>query len=272
MPLSIATWNINSVRLRIELVARLAAELQPDVICLQETKTPDDRFPLKDAARFGYPHAAIHGQKGYHGVAILSKRPFESVSRQGFCDMGDARHISVVLGEEAGLAAPLTVHNFYIPAGGDIPDPELNPKFKHKLAFLDEATQWETLHPTAPGARSVLVGDLNIAPLETDVWSHKQLLDVVSHTPIEVERFGRLQAAGGWVDVMRNFVPPEEKLYTWWSYRAADWAASNRGRRLDHVWASPALAPTATAMTVLRDARGWERPSDHIPVMVTFDA
>jgi exodeoxyribonuclease-3 len=118
----------------------------------------------------------------------------------------------------------------------------------------------------------VLVGDLNIAPLETDVWSHKQLLDVVSHTPVEVARLAGLQAAGNWVDVMRNFIPPDEKLFTWWSYRAADWEASNRGRRLDHVWATPALAPTARAMTVLRAARGWERPSDHVPVAVTFEA
>jgi exodeoxyribonuclease-3 len=271
LPLTIATWNINSVRLRIGLVEKLAAEYQPDVICLQETKTPDDRFPLKDAAKFGYPHAAIHGQKGYHGVAILSKRPFDQVSRQGFCDIGDARHICVTLGREAGLDAPLSIHNFYVPAGGDIPDPALNEKFRHKLAFLDEATMWEQLHPEDPAARSVLVGDLNIAPLETDVWSHKQLLDVVSHTPIEVEKLDRLQAAGRWVDVMRNFVPPDEKLYTWWSYRAADWEASNRGRRLDHVWATPAFAPTARAMSVVRAARSWERPSDHVPVVVTFD-
>lgn len=272
MQLSIATWNINSVRLRIELVGKLAAEHQPDVICLQETKTPDDRFPLKDVARFGYPHAAISGQKGYHGVAILSKLPFESTSKQGFCDKGDARHICVTLGREAGVSAPVTIHNFYIPAGGDIPDPEQNEKFRHKLDFLDEAIAWETLHPTAIDARSVLVGDLNIAPLETDVWSHKQLLDVVSHTPIEVERMARLQAAGNWVDVMRNFVPPDEKLFTWWSYRAADWLASNRGRRLDHVWATPAFAPQARAMTVVQEARGWERPSDHVPVVVTFEA
>jgi len=177
----------------------------------------------------------------------------------------------VTLGREAGLEAPVTIHNFYVPAGGDIPDPALNEKFRHKLAFLDEATMWEQLHPEDPAARSVLVGDLNIAPLETDVWSHKQLLDVVSHTPVEVEKLEKLQAAGRWVDVMRNFVPPEEKLFTWWSYRAADWEASNRGRRLDHVWATPAFAPTARAMSVVRAARSWERPSDHVPVVVTFD-
>ena len=106
----------------------------------------------------------------------------------------------------------------------------------------------------------IAVGDLNIAPLETDVWSHKQLLTVVSHTPVEVERLGELQQAGGFVDAVRHFVPPEERLYTWWSYRNRDWAASDRGRRLDHIWVTPPLVggaqkrPRATATT-----RDWEQ-------------
>jgi exodeoxyribonuclease-3 len=119
--------------------------------------------------------------------------------------------------------------------------------------------------------RRILVGDLNVAPLEQDVWSHKQMLGVVSHTPIEVERFGRAATAGKWVDVMRRFVPETEKLYSWWSYRAADWRQSNRGRRLDHVWASPNLAGDVAMMTVVDDARGWDRPSDHVPVVVDLD-
>ena len=98
----------------------------------------------------------------------------------------------------------------------------------------------------APG--SILVGDLNIAPLETDVWSHKQLLRVVSHTPVETEGLERARAAGGWVDLMRHFVPPEEKLYTWWSYRSPDWTVNDRGRRLDHIWVTPDLAGEAKAM------------------------
>jgi exodeoxyribonuclease-3 len=112
------------------------------------------------------------------------------------------------------------------------------------------------------------VGDLNIAPLETDVWSHKQLLDVVSHTPIEVEKMGAWQDSLQWVDAVRRFIPPEERLYSWWSYRASDWSASDRGRRLDHVWATPSLAPRLTGAMVLREARGWAPASDHVPVMV----
>ena len=114
---------------------------------------------------------------------------------------------------------------------------------------------------------SILVGDLNIAPLEHDVWSHKQLLKVVSHTPVETESFEAMRKAGGWVDLMRLNVPAEQKLYTWWSYRAADWAASDRGRRLDHIWSSPNVAERLTGLEVLKHARGWERPSDHVPVI-----
>ncbi|TCT06796.1 exodeoxyribonuclease III [Aquabacter spiritensis] len=270
--LTVCTWNINSVRIRLDILRDAVARLQPDILCLQETKCQDDRFPLAAIRDLGFPHIALNGQKGWHGVATFSRLPFAAIEKREFCGKGDARHIAVTLGAEAGLATPFTVHNFYVPAGGDIPDPDLNPKFAHKLAFLDELIAWERLPEQARAqAHTVLVGDLNIAPLETDVWSHKQLLTVVSHTPVEVERMRRFQATGPWVDVMRHFVPPEEKLFTWWSYRSPDWTANDRGRRLDHVWTSPSLAPHARAMTVLREARSWERPSDHVPVAVTFE-
>jgi exodeoxyribonuclease-3 len=142
----------------------------------------------------------------------------------------------------------------------------VNEKFAHKLGFLDEMTSWLTGAETNRPA--ILVGDLNIAPLEQDVWSHKQLLNVVSHTPIETEKFEALRAAGGWIDAMRQFVPADEKLYTWWSYRAQDWEASDRGRRLDHVWVTPPLRGRLLGMEVVRAARGWNRPSDHVPVIV----
>jgi exodeoxyribonuclease-3 len=114
----------------------------------------------------------------------------------------------------------------------------------------------------------VLVGDLNIAPLEHDVWSHKQLLDVVSHTPIEVEGLLGWQKAAGWHDALRHFVPEDQKLYTWWSYRARDWRAADRGRRLDHVWVSDDLAGKLSRHHVLKDARDWPQASDHVPVLV----
>ena len=257
----IVTWNINSVRLRIGLVERLIAEVAPDVLCLQETKVQDAHFPLEPFARLGYEHRLVHGMKSYNGVAILSRTPLGKTGRMGWCEKEDCRHAF------ATLPGGIELHNYYVPAGGDVPDPEANPKFAHKLRFLDELIEWWEERKT-PRRKAILVGDLNIAPLETDVWSHKALLEVVSHTPLEVERLGKLQAAHGFVDAVRHFVPPSERLYSWWSYRANDWRAADRGRRLDHIWVTPSLRRHLASAAVLKDARGWELPSDHVPVIV----
>ena len=269
MPVTVTTWNINSVRFRINLVAKFIKAMRPDVICLQETKCPDANFPLRRFKRFGYEHAALNGQKGYHGVAILSRLPFDEIKPKDYCGKTDCRHIAVTLGEKAGLRDPVTLHNYYVPAGGDIPDAAVNPKFAHKLAFLDELRSCANLRPKA-GEQAIIVGDLNVAPLEDDVWSHKQLLRVVSHTPIECEKLMAVHQAGGWVDAMRHFVPVPAKLYTWWSYRSPDWAAADKGRRLDHVWTSPPLADKLSAITVSKEVRGWAQPSDHVPVTATL--
>ena len=266
MTFSIATWNINSVRLRMPLVERLLAEQAPDILCLQETKCPDELFPAAAFRKLGYEHVAFHGQKGYHGVATVARRPLEVVEKRRFCNIEDSRHLSVRF--SAGEKSIL-LHNFYVPAGGDEPDPEINWKFRHKLDFVAEMNEVRAEQDEA--SASILVGDLNIAPLEHDVWSHRQLLNVVSHTPVETTSFESMRKAGNWVDLMRQVVPADQKLYTWWSYRAQDWAASNRGRRLDHIWSSPRLAPRLAGIDVLRDARGWERPSDHVPVIARFD-
>lgn len=266
MALSITTWNINSVRLRMPIVADYLREFDPDILCLQETKTPNDLFPLKAFHELGYRHVVVHGQKGYHGVAIASKIPLAEDHRFDYCGIGDARHISAIV-SHAGRR--IRLHNFYVPAGGDEPDPAINPKFAHKLAFIEEMKR---LHAEAePGTSSVLVGDLNIAPLENDVWSHKQMLKVVSHTPVETEGLLEVMRRGAWLDLMRHFVPESEKLYTWWSYRAKDWDAADRGRRLDHIWSSADLGPYLASIEILRHARGWERPSDHVPVTARFD-
>ena len=271
MPLKVTTWNINSVRLRIDLVSGFLKNAQPDVLCLQETKCPDDAFPLNHFRSLGYEHAALSGQKGYHGVAVLSRVPFEQVDIQSFCGKTDCRHISVVLGERAQLKDQITLHNFYVPAGGDEPDPDINPKFEHKLAFLDEMRAHAALQPEQ-SQRCILVGDLNVAPLEHDVWSHKQMIRVVSHTPIECEKLIAAQRSGGWVDCMRALLPEPQKLYTWWSYRAMDnWRIADRGRRLDHVWASGALADRVSSIEIAREYRGARRPSDHVPVTATVE-
>ncbi len=271
MQLKITTWNINSVRLRINLVARFLKSARPDILCLQETKCPDDQFPLKRFRQLGYAHISLNGQKGYHGVAVISRIPFESFNIRNFCGKTDCRHVSVEVGERAGLRDPITLHNFYVPAGGDEPDPEVNPKFAHKLSFLDEMRENAELRPNS-GARAILVGDLNVAPLEHDVWSHKQMLKVVSHTPVECEKLTAARTIGGWVDSMRVHTPEPEKLYTWWSYRAMDnWRTSDRGRRLDHVWSSDAIAGRISSIEIAKHYRGAARPSDHAPVTATIE-
>jgi len=265
--IKITTWNINSIRLRIGLVVDFLSRHAPDIICFQETKCRDSEFPFSALRQAGYEHIIVNGQKGYHGVAIASRLPLGEANRRDFCDQGDARHIGAAF---TVADRSIQLHNFYIPAGGDEPDPAVNAKFAHKLAFLDEFHLW-TQSDALAKADAILVGDFNVAPYEHDVWSHKALLNVVSHTPAETDKLKAILSDGAWVDALRRFTPMTEKLYTWWSYRSPDWAKANKGRRLDHIWVSHSLGDHLDAMDIFRDARGWERPSDHAPVSVTLN-
>ena len=262
----IATWNINSVRLRIDMVLRFLDEYKPDALCLQETKSPDGLIPTAaiEAAEYGHIHKA--GMKRYNGVAIIANRPLQDPEIINHCGKEDCRHIA------ATLADGPEVHSIYIPAGGDEPDREVNEKFGHKLDFVNSLADWFPRYRKSSND-IVAVGDFNIAPLETDVWSHKQLLKVVSHTPIEVEHLDNMQAAFNWQDAVRQMIPPEEVLFSWWSYRSRDWAASNRGRRLDHIWVTQPMGDKVTNAEVLKPARGWEpKPSDHCPVLIDVES
>jgi exodeoxyribonuclease-3 len=256
--LKIASWNINSVRARLPIVERFLRAEQPDIVCLQETKVVDDGFPMAMFEALGYRHRLLNGQKMHHGVAILSRLALHDPGKHDWQDNGEARHVG------ARLDCGVRIENVYVPAGGDVPDRSLNPKFGQKLDFLERMTRWseKLAEPT------LIVGDFNVAPLECDVWSHKALIDVVSHTPIEVAALGRLQAAHDWVDLGRQFVPAPERCFTWWSYRSPDHRVNDRGRRLDHMWASPCLAAQAKGHMVHEPVRGWERPSDHVPLVV----
>jgi len=216
MSLTVATWNINSVRLRIGNVERFLKLRKPDVLCLQETKCPDEFFPHQPFEALGYKHRLIQGMKAYNGVAILSKVPFTAMNVHHRCGKEDCRHIEAALD-----------------VGGD----------------------------------PILL----VAPLEHDVWNHKQLLKIVSHTPVEVDLFGKMMASLDWIDVPRRFVPADKKLYSWWSYRNNDWRASNRGRRLDHILVTPALGDAIRSYRIDSDLRDWDLPSDHVPVLATFD-
>ena len=260
---TIATWNINSVRLRIDQVERFLTEQSPDVLCLQEIKVTEALFPHEAFEKLGYVHRAVHGQKGYHGVATVSRIPLREFSRHDWQDNGEARHVGVEL---LGAGQGMVLENVYIPAGGDIPDRTLNPKFGQKLDFIERMTRWSE----AIDRPTLLVGDFNIAPLECDVYSHKALLKVVSHTPVEVETLGRLADAHGWVDLGRKHIPAPERNYTWWSYRSY-WRQKDQGRRLDHMCASPDLAAQSTAHRFVEETRRWDQPSDHVPLITDFD-
>jgi exodeoxyribonuclease-3 len=266
MMLRLATWNVNSVRLRLDQILRFVDQTRPHVLCLQEIKCQAHEFPADAFAAVGLKHLAVHGQKGWHGVALASSLPIEATPPLDICREGHARTVSARIGG-------LEIHNLYAPAGGDVPDPRDNPKFAHKLDFFDRLTaEMARRDPQSP---LVLCGDLNIAPGAHDVWSHVQMSRVVSHTPVEVERMTRLKASLGFVDLLRQARPEPEKVFTWWSYRAADFRASNRGLRLDHIWASPGLAQggwrAAGEVVEVHDAvRAWDRPSDHAPVTADF--
>jgi len=260
---SIATWNINSVRLRIDQVERFLTEQAPDVLCLQEIKCAEHLFPYEMFERLGYVHRAVHGQKGYHGVATVSRIPLRELTRNDWQANGEARHVGVEL---LGAGQGLMLENVYIPAGGDVPDREVNPKFGQKLDFLERMASWADKldRPT------LLVGDFNIAPLECDVYDHKALLKVVSHTAIEIEALYRLRDAHGWVDLGRKHIPAPERNWTWWSYRTF-WQEKDRGRRLDHMWASPELAAQSRQHRFVEETRRWEQPSDHVPLITEFE-
>ena len=264
MRLRIASWNINSVRLRADQVRRFVAEHAPDVLCLQEIKCRESEFPTAAFVEAGLPYLRISGQKGWHGVAIASALPIDDAPALDVCREKHARSVSAIV-------ASVEIHNFYIPAGGDIADRTINPKFDHKLDFYERLTV--EMAKRDPAKPLVICGDLNVAPGENDVWNHRHMSKIVSHTPIEVEAMARLQASAGFIDLLREATPEPAKLFSWWSYRAADFRASNRGLRLDHIWITPGLREAAyrlgsVAARVHDDVRGWERPSDHAPITV----
>ncbi len=264
MRLRIVSWNVNSIRLRTEHLARFAREQAPDVICLQEIKCQASEFPADALADAGFPYLRVQGQKGWHGVAIASRLPLEDAAVLEVCRHGHARGVTA-------RVAGVEIHNVYVPAGGDIADRAANPKFDHKLDFLERLTA--EMGQRDPGEPLVLAGDLNVAPGEHDVWNHRFMSKVVSHTPAEVAALEALRGSLGFIDLVRVVTPEPEKLFSWWSYRAADFRASNRGLRLDHLWITPGLRKAAygaggPAARVHDDVREWERPSDHAPTSI----
>ncbi len=257
--MKLATWNINSIRLRLKSVLYFVKKYNIDVLCLQETKVENDMFPITEFYNIGMKYNFYRGEKAYNGIAILSKIPFLKKNYINWCNLSDTRHISVCLKNN------INIDNFYVPAGGDIPDLKTNLKFKHKIEFIEEM---QNHFKYKIKKNNIIVGDLNIAPLENDVWSHKQLLNVVSHSPIEIEAFNKFVKNAKLIDIVRNKIPEEKKIYTWWSYRSKDWQKTNRGRRLDHILITKDLFKKVNNIEIFKNIRNWKKPSDHIPIIL----
>lgn len=259
----LVSWNVNSVRIRMELLGQLKQQYNPDIICLQEVKARQEDFPFAEIKALGFEHIALYGMPGYNGVAILSTTPLKQVEQVDWVGKKDARHIRTLVYDD------IEINNIYIPAGGDLPDPIINLSFAHKLCFMDDIAEYFEQHKDSLCQRKMLLcGDFNVAPGEEDVWNHKQMLKIVSHTPIEVGRLTRLFQSLNFVDAVRQFYPAPEKIFSWWSYRNPNWQTNNKGRRLDHIWVTPNLRDRLISAAVLKEFRSCERPSDHVPVMV----
>jgi len=258
--IEITTWNVNSVRKRLNSISIFLKDFIPDILLLQETKVSNELFPYQFFKDFGYHFIHHEGEKtGYNGVAIIAKSELEVIPKIEF--INNARHLAVKINN-------IELHNFYIPAGGDIPDVTVNDKFKDKLNFIDNMTKW--FQGKKPTDNIIIAGDFNVAPLENDVWSHKQLLKIISHTPVEVEKLSNLYNSLNFRDSVRKFTDDSEKLYSWWSYRARDWKKSNRGRRLDHIWTTANLYHNVEKANIFKSTRDHEVPSDHVPISITL--
>jgi len=262
--IKIVSWNINSIRLRLVNLKMLVDQYKPDILCLQETKVDNSQFPINEVRSMGFDFIEFDGEKSYNGVAILSKMPLKNINKIDILNYQQKRHISASINISN---QQVDLHNFYVPAGGDIPDVSINDKFDHKLKFIDWMSEYFNKNSQR---QNIILGDFNIAPSPFDVWSHRQLLNVVSHTQIEVDKLNNLQNKGNFVDCHRHFVEPDKKIYSWWSYRSLDPFKTNRGRRLDHIWISNKLKENLIDTKIFTEYRIAKLPSDHVPISITL--
>ncbi len=256
----IATFNINGVRARIEALTAWLREAEPDVVCLQEIKTVDEGFPAGEIEALGY-NVATHGQKGFNGVAILSKRPFE-VERRGLPgDDADvqARYIEAVIPTERGV---VRVGNLYLPNG----NPVGTEKFPYKLAWMDRliAHAADLLALEEP---VVLAGDYNVIPEPRDAKRPEAWVNDALFQPETRGRFRRLEALG-YTDALRA-TSDDGGLYTFWDYQAGAFQ-KNDGIRIDHLMLSPQAADRLERVFIDKAVRGRDKPSDHVPVIATL--
>lgn len=262
--MKIATWNVNSIKVRAETVAKWLQETTPDVVCLQEIKCIDDNFPSDLFEGLGY-NVAVHGQKTYNGVAILSRHPMEDVSPRlpGDNDDEQARYLEALI---MGGGDPVRVACLYLPNGNPAP----GPKFDYKLAWMERLiARAQTL--LALEEKLVICGDYNIIPSDDDVHDPKAWWGDALYRQESLDKFRELLALGlteGW----RN-CHAEPHKYTFWDYQRGAWP-KDHGIRIDHLLLSPQAADCLTGSDIDRNLRGLDKPtkpSDHVPIWVTLD-
>jgi exodeoxyribonuclease-3 len=256
----IATWNVNSIKQRLEHLLRFLNDVQPDVICLQELKCVDDAFPRPQVEGLGY-NVETHGQKAYNGVAILSKRPIEDVRRNlpGEPDE-QARYLEGVISTAGGA---VRIASIYLPNGNPIG----SPKFDYKLAWMErlKAHAQELLKSEEP---VVLAGDLNIIPEPRDARYPEHWVRDALFQPESRAKYREILNTG-YGDALR-LCDDGPGPFTFWDYQAGSWQ-KNDGIRIDHVLLSPQAADRLAGVAVHKETRSWDKPSDHVPVTVELD-
>lgn len=251
----VATFNVNGVNGRLPVLLRWLAAAEPDVVCLQELKAPDDRFPEAAIREIGY-QAVWHGQKSWNGVAILSRAGSIHLTRTGLPDDPDPAQSRYI---EAAVNGVL-IGCLYLPNG----NPRPGPKFNYKLAWFERLSA-HAASLIATGLPVVLAGDYNVMPTERDVYRPERWQDDALFAP-EVRAAHAALVGQGWTDALRQTYP-DQTIYTFWDYLRNAYAR-DAGLRIDHVLLSPALAPRLTGAGVDRQVRGWSKASDHAPVWV----
>jgi exodeoxyribonuclease-3 len=256
--IKIISWNVNSIRSRLEHLLRFVDEQAPDVLLLQETKCIDHKFPHEFLDHLGY-NMIVHGEKSYNGVAIMSKGPIEDVRRGLPGDESDtqARYLEAVTTIDNHV---LRVASVYVPNGQSVG----SDKFHYKLRFLERMTQyaetWRHSHEMV-----LIGGDYNVAPEEIDVYNPKHLDGSIGFHPVERQAIRGLMATN-MMDAYR-IMHPNNQVFSWWDYRSGGWQ-HNRGMRIDYILASPSVCDHLVDAGVYDGVRGWKTPSDHAPVYV----
>jgi exodeoxyribonuclease III len=257
----IATWNVNSVRLRVDNICAWIKERAPDVVCLQEIKCQDDQFPREAFESLGF-NVAVHGQKGFNGVALLSRHPFDEVAPRLAGDESDvqARFLEAVISTKDGVVRVVTL---YLPNG----NPPNTDKYPYKINWMDRLIQFsrERLKLEEP---FVLCGDFNVIPAQEDARNPAAWVNDALFLPPTRERF-RTLANLGLTDAIRA-VSEGPGPHTFWDYQAGAWQRDN-GIRIDHIMLSPQAADRLVDAGVDKHVRGWDKPSDHVPVYVDLD-